>query len=70
MGNIDSPFVKTSPLPDLARKQTEHLASLLAQLQSDSDAFKARERRSTVIQFLTLAIATATLIAAIVPLIH
>lgn len=68
----ESSFVRTSPLPDLARKQVVSLESVLARLESDaaerkSDVMRSscRDRRMFALQLVTLMIATATLIAAI-----
>jgi hypothetical protein len=64
----ESPFVKPSPLPDLSRKQLEKLEQAVSLLQGEAKESKRRDRVQLRFQLITLAIAIATLVAAIAAL--
>lgn len=66
----DSSAVRTSPVPELARKQVERLEAVVAELRADSLASKEADQRQYRLWLIPFAIATAKLIAAIVQLIH
>lgn len=66
----DSVAFRTSPLPDLARTQVARLEDVVAEMRADSLAAKEADQRQYRLWLITFAIATATLIAAIVQLIH